>query len=255
MLREGVILAAGLGTRLQGVSGGRPKFVVRLGDLPLIAYPIAVLRSIGVTRISVVVPQGWGGEARRLLEQYGVDHCVVENSSIERENGYSLALALRCVENDSVIVSMCDHLYTPELPRRVVERFEEGYASLVVGGDRAPLHVDVDEATKILADDKGFIMAIGKGLRGFTHVDTGVFAMSRSVLRLANALAEGGGVLRLSEVVEYVGRTGMGAAVADVTGVPWTEVDTERDYYEVLNGSRRVVLEEVLKIVRGVIRA
>jgi len=47
----------------------------------------------------------------------------------------------------------------------------------------------------------------------------------------------------------------MGAAVADVTGVPWTEVDTERDYYEVLNGSRRVVLEEVLKVVRGVIRA
>ncbi|HIQ03227.1 MAG TPA: hypothetical protein EYH40_02265 [Desulfurococcales archaeon] len=253
MLREGVILAAGLGRRLRGISWGKPKFIVELEGYPLIVYPIAVLASIGIRRFTIVVPQGWSSSIREILEYCGVDYYVVENNAVERENGFSLALVAEYVGDDVLALSMCDHLYVPEIPLSIIRRFRYGDVELVVGGDRAPLYINVDEATKILTDKNCYITAIGKELKNFTYIDTGVYVITRSILKIAQNLAKSKVKLKLSDVVEYVKSMGISVAVADVTGSLWTEIDTENDYHEVVSGYRRVVLDEVLKVVGKVI--
>ena len=253
-MREAVILAAGIGRRLHPLSGGKPKFLVELLEFPLVAYPLATLKNLGVSRITMVVPAGWSAEASKILDKLGFEKCLVENNEVERENGYSLALAEPCVNSEVFIVSMCDHIYVPRLPKCVVERFYVDEPDLVVGGDPAPRFVDIDEATKIVADEYGNIIAIGKGLQGYTHIDTGVFVMKRSVLRVARRLADFRPIVKLSDVVGYLRKTGLRAVVADARGIPWTEIDTAEDFQDVVSGNRRAVLEEVLSIVRRCLR-
>lgn len=253
MLREGIILAAGLGRRLRSISWGKPKFIVKLEGYPLIVYPVAVLASIGVRRFTIVVPWGWGDSVREILECCRVDYYVVENNSTERENGYSLTLVEEYVGDDVLILSMCDHLYVPEVPLTVISRFKCGDVELVVGGDKAPPYINIDEATKILTDRNYYIKAIGKELRNFTYIDTGVYVITRSILKIARNIAKSKVKLKLSEIIEYVKNIGVNVAVADVTGSLWTEIDTENDYYEVVNGYRRIVLDKVLKIVSRVV--
>jgi 2-aminoethylphosphonate-pyruvate transaminase len=50
-----VILAAGMGSRLKGLSNGKPKGFLEVGDLTLIGRSIALLKEIGVRKIVVGV--------------------------------------------------------------------------------------------------------------------------------------------------------------------------------------------------------
>ena len=52
---DGMIFAAGLGTRLQPLTDDRPKALVELGGKPLLAHVIAKMREAGIKRIVINV--------------------------------------------------------------------------------------------------------------------------------------------------------------------------------------------------------
>ena len=54
MIDTAVILAAGLGSRLEGAAGDRPKGFLRLGELPIVEESIQRLRANGVNHIIIV---------------------------------------------------------------------------------------------------------------------------------------------------------------------------------------------------------
>ena len=243
---EAVVLAAGTGSRL---GTGKPKFLAEVLNVPLMLYPVKVLRAVGVKRFTVVAPKGWGGEAKEVLKGEGVDACIVENPYVGRENGYSLLLSSECVSGDSFILTMCDHLYTPGLVNAVLGVSGGREVDVVIGGDRAPRYVDVGEATKILAGSRGEVVRVGKDLHRFTHVDVGVFTLKRSVYDVCRYLERSLEVIKLSDVVNEAVAMGYRVIVADATGSPWTEIDTRSDLESVVSGGRRAVLNEVLKAV------
>ena len=49
-----IIMAAGVGSRLKGISGGRPKCLIQAGEQTLLGRMIGQLRSVGVHDISVI---------------------------------------------------------------------------------------------------------------------------------------------------------------------------------------------------------
>ena len=60
-MREGVILAAGVGSRLNGHGARGLKPLARVGGVPLLARAVRSLRVAGCGRVIIVV--GYGGDA------------------------------------------------------------------------------------------------------------------------------------------------------------------------------------------------
>jgi len=246
---EAVILAAGFGKRLRGITGSVPKYFYKIENLPLILYPLSALVRVGVKRIVIVVSEGFLRRAIRILSKYikalgNVEILFVSNPKPEWGNGYSLLLGSEKVMGEKFLVSMADHIYTYKVPLKIAE---EAYnACIVIGGDSKPRFVRVEEATKILAEN-GILKKIGKNLDTFTHIDVGVMIFTKEaidIVRKSNVRYED---LSVSKAISIVAESNCRVKVVDVLGEYWIDIDTPRDLVELLYGDSRPVLDTVLK--------
>ncbi len=111
-----VILAAGLGSRLQA---DRPKGLVEIGDRPILGRSLALLHAAGVTEIVIVV--GWRQEAYRayLAAQFPAVR-VLENPDFSGTGSLaSLLIAARATAGDVLVVES-DLLYERRAPARLL---------------------------------------------------------------------------------------------------------------------------------------
>jgi len=233
--------------RLSSILCGRPKFLLDVVGRPIISYAIGALAAAGVREFVVVVPAGWSHAfASRVAGLFrGVEFTVIENRHVDRGNGYSFALTGEHVE-DAALLSMCDHIYTPEIPRALLSSYRPGGAVAYVAGDSRADYVDVAEATRIRAGREGLVEEIGKGIADFNYIDTGVFIVTRKLYSVADELASSSRVVEFSQVIAAAVKRGYPVKLVDVTSMPWTEVDTPEDLRELLLGRRAAVLSRVL---------
>lgn len=253
MLREAIILAAGMGTRLSIISNGKPKFLIEILGRPLIFFPILMLLSIGVESIGVIVPRGWKDDASRVLKNnFDVDFRIIENDDPKRDNGYSFLLSREITSEDRFILTMCDHIIPHTLALHFLKKSErEREAHVLVAGDRRPKYVDIEEATRILAtEDGGLVVKISKNLPVFNYVDIGLFIFSRETYEVAEKLASRVYVMRLSDIIIELLRSGYKVRVIDITNNPWTEIDTVDDYFSAHFGRKREVINMFLDDLR-----
>lgn len=246
MIREAVVLAAGIGSRL-GSLGSGAKFALKIAGRPLIAYPVLSLASAGARRFVIVTRSETLGLLKDSLLGFvhGLDLEFCVNDDWARENGYSLLVASRCVRDDYFYLSMSDHIYSRVLPERLaLEARRHPSALAIVAGDRDPPFVDLEEAT-LIKTFGGRVVAIGKGLHSWDFVDTGVFVIRKEVFKVASLLAKKAYRLGVSDVLQAAVRVGYEVRVADVTGIPWTEVDTVEDYVSVASGYKSHLPEMV----------
>lgn len=92
---KGVILAGGLGTRLQPLTFATNKHLLAVYDQPMIFYPIQTLVNAGITDIMVVTGGPHAGHFLRVLkngQDLGIQH--LEYAFQENEGGIADALAL-----------------------------------------------------------------------------------------------------------------------------------------------------------------
>ncbi len=108
---RGVILAAGRGSRLNGVASDSPKCLVEAGGMTLVERQIRVLRRAGLEEITVVV----GCQAERVRRVCGRGITYVENAQYSQTNSmYSLWMA-RPLLYEGFVVLNCDVLFHPVL--------------------------------------------------------------------------------------------------------------------------------------------
>lgn len=247
---EAVILAAGLGIRLRNNDDDPPKFAVKVSDEHLVAYPIKMLASVGVKKFTVVVFEDYADEIREILDGLdGIKYKLIKNGYPEKGNGYSFLLTDGHVGSDNFFVSMCDSLYPRRIPLKLLEKFKKSGADVVVGADSYPLYIDVDEATKIKVDGNGNVVRIGKNLVDFNFVDVGLFVVNKKLYQLKSQLLKRE-VVEFSDVINKAIENNLRVVVADITGTPWTEIDTFYDLSEVLDGRRKIVLDMLLRELR-----
>jgi len=250
---EAVVLAAGLGKRLRGITGSLPKYFYKVENLPLILYPLSALVRVGVKRIVIVIGEYFLERAKKILTKYikalgDIEILFVSNPKPKWGNGYSLLLGSEEVVGKEFLVSMADHIYTYKVPLKIVE---EAYnACIIVGGDSRPRFIRVDEATKILAENST-LRRIGKNLDVFTHVDVGVMLFTKKAIDVvieSNVQYE---ELSVSKAISIVAESNCQVKVVDVLGEYWVDIDTPRDLVELLYGSSRPVLDIVLEEMRA----
>jgi histidinol-phosphate aminotransferase len=220
-----IVLAAGTGSRLSEGADVLPKPLRVVGGVPLVVRVLRTLRSAGIQEAVVIT--GFQGEAVRLAlraeKNLGLKLSFVDNPHFDKKNGVSLLAAAAFVDRECLL-TMSDHLYSPELVRRLLAAdVPEGSCALAVDYDIERCF-DLDDATKV-GVELGKIKRIGKELESYDALDTGVFRIGPALIAELAAVEASTGDCSLSDGVQALSRRGRFMAT-DVGDVRWVDVDT-----------------------------
>ena len=228
---KGVVLAAGNGERLRPLTLDTPKVLLKVGGRSLIQYSLDALDSAGISDVAVVT--GYQAEKVEDAVRAIAPHVTfLRNAHFEEGNAISLSVTRDFVGDGPFVLSMGDHTISPEMVRRLLSSRRRGCVLCV---DQAAWHPSqLDDGTRVLMDGSGDIKAIGKHLKVWTAIDTGVFRMTADVFPVIDHLMEDEGLnVSLSGIVRWMGSNGRPFGVCDVTGLFWADVDTREDYQAV----------------------
>lgn len=237
-----VILAAGLGTRLQGISDSKP--LTPVAGTPLIEHVIRRAAAGGASRFVIVT----GHQAERLedfLLQLGrrlqLPVEFARSADWTLPNGYSVLAGSARVEGDYLLL-MADHLFDPQIVRRLSAASDYN-ADVLLAVDRniAGELIDLPDATKVETAADGRIVRIGKELPSCDAIDTGVFIAGPGLAEAIRADIADGGPGSLSAGVQRLAGAGR-ARTMDVGSARWIDVDDRR----MLALAERLVANEAL---------
>ena len=230
---KGLILAAGDGGRLRPLTLQTPKVLLDAGGYPLIHYPINALRSAGVDELAVVVGYQ-GAKVEATLADAYPEVTFLYNEDHEGGNALSIGVARDFMQDESFVLCMGDHPIGPDIVQRLLYDPPE---ECVLCIDSEAWHPwQLDDATRVLVDAGGYVVGIGKDLKVWSAIDTGVFSMTPRVFSVIDRLSQLKGLdVSISDIVRYLGRSGRPFATCDVSGMFWADVDTIEDYQAVVS--------------------
>jgi len=224
--RAAVILAAGFGSRLQGVSDETSlKPLTPVAGRPLLFRTLDGLVEAGCKRIVIVI--GYGAHELRDAVQSGYDRDVelvfVENPHYKLSNGVSLLCAREHIEGD-FILTMADHVFDPEILQLAMDYEVDPRGACLLVDSKIDEVFDLDDATKVWADGDTLVH-IGKQLTEYNRVDTGCFVCSSALFDEIAAVYKETGDASLSNGVQALAKTGR-MRLLDIGDYRWQDVDT-----------------------------
>jgi len=153
---KAIILAAGMGKRLQKVSGGLPKSMIRIGDKSIIHNQIQSCLEVNITNFIIVLGFKQEQLRKHILEVLNEDQVTfVENPIYDKTNTlYSLYLTCKFWDEDFIYFN-ADVLFKKELLQKISAGSE--HSQLLVETKRCG-----EEEVKVILNDKGYITEIGK---------------------------------------------------------------------------------------------
>jgi L-glutamine-phosphate cytidylyltransferase len=225
---EGIILAAGKGSRLNGTIGDKPKCLLRVGGKTLVERQLDAFESVGIVDITMVV----GCQAEVVRQTCGQRIAYIENTRFAQTNSlYSLWLA-RPLLHDGFVVMNCDVLFHPQMLEDLITSRHEDALLIAYQNDDEPLG---DEEMKVKVR-RGRVVDMSKSLppdeADGENVGIVKFGAegARLLTRLMDQRVAAGGL-----------RDWAPRAFADFARVrplytvgtrayPWTEIDFQEDY-------------------------
>jgi 1L-myo-inositol 1-phosphate cytidylyltransferase len=218
-----LIVAAGMGGRLR--ERGQSKPLIPVNGVRLLERVITRARSAGVERFFVV--SGYRGEElRAALDVFSAREAIpivhISNDEWQRANGVSV-LKARPFLDGPFLLSMCDHLVDPDILRDLIaSTLEPDTVTLAVDFNVAGSINDLDDVTRVMCSN-GRILHIGKVIREFNAIDTGVF-LCTPVIFAALEASQAAGDDSISGAMNVLAREDK-ARVFDIQGRLWLDVD------------------------------
>jgi len=223
-LERAIILAAGTGSRLVAQETF-PKPLKPVAGVPRLVRVLRTLQGEGIREAVIVI--GYRGDQikKALLAEpsLGLKLHFVQNERFDRKNGVSLLAARKYIDQECIL-SMADHLYSPEVVRRLASfELPDGACALGVDYDIERCF-DLDDATKVRLGG-GKIADIGKDISDYDCIDTGVFRIGPALIRELERLEKHTGDCSLSDGVRVLAERGAFFG-CDVGDSRWIDVDT-----------------------------
>jgi 1L-myo-inositol 1-phosphate cytidylyltransferase len=251
----GVVIAAGAGRRMRESAGAaHPKPAALALGVPLVVRVLRRLAETGVRR-AVVVTGCRAPEVEataRTGRPPGLELVLVHNDGWERQNGLSVLAARHAVDGAPFVLTMADHLYSP-LVIEALRTVRAPDVDVALAVDRRLGEIsDIADATRVRTGAGGRIAEIGKGLRVYDAVDTGVFLCTSALFEALESERDARGDCSLSEGVARVARRGRGLAVDIPREAWWQDVDNAGDLARV---ERKLLQHEASPLVPGALVA
>ncbi len=223
--KKGVILAAGVGSRLDfSGEGSLIKPLIPVAGVPIL---LRAIHSLEVARCdSVFIVLGWQAEViqKHICSQYNgpVELQFIFNQNYFLQNGLSV-LSARDYVGDEFLLTMADHILDDEIMRLVRDHAPPKSGATLCVDYKLDTIIDIDDATKVLTED-GFIRAIGKKLKVYNCIDTGVFIGTYGLMDAISQIYNQKGDASLSDGIQVLADAGKMEAL-DIKNRFWQDVD------------------------------
>jgi len=248
-----IILTAGIGTRINHILGVVAKQFIRINSIELFLYPITGLWNIGVEFFLIVTNPVIMNKIDKVLKYHskllGYVYEITFNPYPNSFNGNTMIIGLKHLikysKNDPVFLSVSDHIFDPDMPSELLKCTYDG--DIIVLGDPQPMLVDINEATKIQANDKYIVIEIGKQLTKYNYIDTGLFLIKNpyKFIRLFNEEEP----IKLSDII---GNKNILAYVQPFTKqYIWKDLDTFDDLEILLRKEMRNIIIKYEKLINS----
>jgi len=241
-----LIIAAGEGSRLSNRGDSKP--LVPLLELPLIERVILNAKGAGITDFYIVT--GYNGEKlRNHLDQFAQNRdlkiTLLINNQWKKENGLSVLAAKKEI-NENFILLMSDHIFDKSILEDLMqEKVADGEIILAVDYNLKNKIVDIDDVTKVLVDDKGRIVNIGKNIKEYKAYDTGIFLCSPAIFEALEESSDNADT-SLSAGIKILAKQKK-SRVFDIKGKYWIDVDDENAFKKAEN----ILLANLKKVSDG----
>ncbi|MBT5384358.1 MAG: NTP transferase domain-containing protein [Kordiimonadaceae bacterium] len=218
-----LIVAAGQGSRMRDQGDSKP--LIEIDGIPILERVILNLRDGGIDDFYIVT--GYRGtKVRAFLDELSdresikINHVV--NEEWQRPNGLSVYAARDHIDGP-FILTMCDHLFDPEIIRDVLlAEHDEGTVTLCVDYNIENPVIDIDDVTRVNCTGNE-IRNIGKVIRDYNAFDTGIFYCTSAMFdALDKSFKEGDE--SITGAMNVLGSHGK-ARTFDVKGRLWLDVD------------------------------
>ena len=113
MIKKGIILAGGLGTRMSPITKSVNKQLLPIYDKPLIYYPLSVLMLAGIKDVLVIVNKGQVGQFKKVLkngENFGIK---IQYKEQKQPNGLPEAFIIgeKFIDKNGVALILGDNFF------------------------------------------------------------------------------------------------------------------------------------------------
>ncbi len=224
--KKGLILAAGFGSRLQGVSAVTAfKPLTPVAGKPLIFRTIESLEIAGCSAVIIVLGHGHEEVKSEILKYYKGNTPLefVYNELFHLSNGVSV-LSARDLLSDDFIMTMSDHVLGDSLMKKAGAYNPDPDSAALLVDYKIDTIFDMDDATKVVSKDNK-IVSIGKTLTEYNCIDTGVFVCTSGLLESLERHYLEFGDSSISDGVQELAREGKMYTV-DIEDGFWQDVDT-----------------------------
>ncbi len=113
MIKKGIILAGGLGTRMSPITKSVNKQLLPIYDKPLIYYPLSVLMLAGIKEVLIIVNKGQVGQFKKILkngENFGIK---IQYKEQKQPNGLPEAFIIgeKFIDKNGVALILGDNFF------------------------------------------------------------------------------------------------------------------------------------------------
>ena len=217
-----LIIAAGQGVRMR--EKGEIKPLIAIKGVPLIEHVIERARRAGMEDFLIV--SGYrGAELRKALDAFSRRERVhithVLNERWDRGNGVSVLTSKQYL-GGPCLLTLCDHLVDPDILRALMVEATPGAVTLAVDFNiDNPLN-NLEDVTRVRCAN-GRIEHIGKVIRDFNAIDTGVFLCDPIMFDALEA-SQAQGDDSISGAINVLAGWGK-AHILDIGNRSWVDVD------------------------------
>ncbi len=229
----GILLAAGMGTRLGDITRNMPKSIIPVGEHALIWYAIHFMRRLGVQRIIVV----GGFEFEKLkstVQDIDNEVDIYENTEFQKGNIFTLKKALDNVSSGGFLLTHVDHIFRNGIVDKVKEQLGDEITLFtdtdrVLTNDDMKVKTDTDETGKYFVEASKQLTEFDCGYVGLTycpehHVDRYKLAVQEAIEKYGDKAVTEHAMQSIAQNPPPRIRVG------DMSGFKWLEIDIPEEY-------------------------
>jgi len=251
MIRKGIILAGGMGTRMSPLTKAVNKQLLPIYDKPLIYYPLSILMLAKIKNILIIVNKGQLNQYKKLLpsgENLGLKLTFKEQ---DKPRGLPDAFILgeKFINNSNVAMILGDNFFYGQNLSTILHKcvkLKTG-AKIILHSVQKP---ELFGVAKINLKNKKIIKIVEKPKKFFSnHAITGLYFFDKNVVSYAKKLKPSKrGELEIIDLINQYKKKNKLSAEFIGRGGAWLDTGSISDYYKTSAFVQAVENRQGLKI-------
>ena len=250
MIRKGIILAGGMGSRMSPLTKAVNKQLLPLYDKPLIFYPISVLMLAGIKKILIIVNKGQLEQFNKVLPVKNNLGISIEYKEQTKPEGLPQAFTIgeKFIGKDNVSLILGDNFFYGQSLTKILKKninLKSG-AKIFTHPVKNPHQYGVASLDK----DKKVIKLVEKPKRTRSNLAvTGLYFFDNKVIKLTKKLKKSKrGELEIIDLLNMYKRKNKLKAEHIGRGGSWLDTGSIKDFYDAGNFVSAIENRQGLKI-------